>query len=154
MQYKVIWNNGISSNIYKDLDSALLIINHLLQNNGVLEIKIEVINDYDTNKLKEYVEKLGIEEKELLHFHFGTIANCCEIIFNEDMTDYDLNWSNELDVYTTDHNLFSIFQKIEKNTNCKIIEICPEELTDGRFVIKLNNDKYYEISFDDPDDCK
>jgi len=173
MQYKVSYDNGRNSNTYTTLDSALWKTKQLLQNNTDIEVKIETINDYDKYKLKGYSERLGIKEKELLESYSELIANCWELVFNEDMTDSELNWDNELDIYTSDSTLFSILQKIEKDTNYNVIGIWindwiddtlvslydkegnfKKELFDNKFIIKLANNKYYKISFDDQDDCK
>ena len=45
MLYKVIWDNGINSNTYTTLESALLEIEFLVTKGYADEVKLEVIKD-------------------------------------------------------------------------------------------------------------
>ena len=115
-------------------------------------------------ELKPYIERLGIKEQHLIESYNRLVASCAEVIYDAD-GDYDIDWDKEINVYTSENTLVSIFKKIESETGYEITKICLEDneplydsdgeyLVSNVFFLELSNGKNYILQFDDSDDCK
>ena len=115
-------------------------------------------------ELKPYIERLGIKEQDLTESYDEYIASCAEVIYDAD-GDYRAKWEKQINVYTSENTLVSIFKQIETETGCEITKVWLEDDdplydSDGDFqgcnvyFLELNNGKDYILQFDDPDDCK